>query len=148
MGSRTKDDRRQSTRYAMNSDVFLAFWPALDRVGKLKDVSSSGAAFEYPAFNEQEEVVDVEVDIFASRPSHLMLRRVPCKVVYDIKIEHPTLVGIETRRCGLRFGHLSQQHNELLKTLLSEHVSHPLPVRQTAKESKSNHHPSLTSTLS
>ena len=125
----TNADRRQCTRYAVNGDIFLAFWPTLDRVGKLKDVSNSGAAFEYPAFDEKEEVVDVEVDIFASRPSYFMLRRVPCKVVYDIKIEQPTLVGMETRRCGLRFEHLSQQHNESLKVLLSEYVSHALPVR-------------------
>jgi len=128
MGKSTKADRRQFTRYALKSDIFLALWPSLDRVGKLKDVSNSGAAFEYPAFDEKEEVVDVEVDIFASRPSNLMLRRVPCKVVYDIKIEQPTLIGIETRRCGLKFEHLSQQHNDSLKVLLSKYVSYALPV--------------------
>jgi hypothetical protein len=129
MGRRTKDDRRQSTRYATNSDFFLAFWPSLDRVGKLRDVSDSGVAFEYAVFDVKDEVMDVEVDIFASRPSHLMLRRVPCKVVYDIKLERPSMVGIETRRCGLRFENLSQQHTELLKILLSKYVSNALPVR-------------------
>jgi hypothetical protein len=89
----------------------------LERIGRLKDVSSGGVAVEYSVFDKEEEAIDVEVDIFASMPSYFMMRRVPCKVIYDIKLELPTLVGIETRRCGLKFEQLSQQHSELLKVL-------------------------------
>jgi hypothetical protein len=117
MDNKTRPDRRQSARCAMNADFFILFRPSLDRIGRLKDVSSGGVAVEYPVFDKREKAINVEVDIFASRPSYFMMRRVPCKVVYDIKIELPTLLGIETRLCGLRFEQLSQQHCELLKVL-------------------------------
>jgi hypothetical protein len=81
------------------------------------DASSRGPEVEYPVFDKKEKAVDVEVDIFASRPSYFMMRHVPCKVVYDIKIERPTLIGIESRLCGLKFEQLSRQHCELLKVL-------------------------------
>jgi hypothetical protein len=129
MSKGTKDDRRQSTRYAVKGDFYLTFWPSLDRVGRLEDISGGGAAFEYAVLDDKEKVVDVEVNIFASRPDYFMLWRVPCKVVYDRRIEQPPLSSIETRRCGLQFEPLSQQHSGLLKVLLSQYVSHPLPVK-------------------
>ena len=43
-------------------------------------------AFEYSLFHEHEKVVDVEVDIFTDRPRQFVLRRVSCKVVYDIGV--------------------------------------------------------------
>jgi hypothetical protein len=129
MSERTNPDRRQSTRYAPKTDFFVAFWPYLDRVGKLKDVSSSGAAFEYPVLANYENVVDVEVDIFTSEPNRFLLHHMPCKVVYDIKIDQPGLSGVETRRCGLKFDQSSHQHSEKLKLLLDNYVSQPLPFK-------------------
>jgi hypothetical protein len=128
MNKGTKADRRQSRRYAVNGDIFLTFWPSLDRIGRLKDVSGGGVAFEYAVLNDKEKVADVEVNIFAAQPSNFMLWRVPCKVVYDEKIDLPTLAGIETRRCGLQFESLSKRHSELLNILLTQHISHPLPA--------------------
>jgi len=49
MTERTNADRSRAPRYALKNDFYLAFWPYLDRVGKVRDVSMSGAAFEYPA---------------------------------------------------------------------------------------------------
>jgi hypothetical protein len=100
----------------------------MDRVGRLKDVSGRGVAFEYAVLNRKERLVDVEVNIFASQPDSFMLWRVPCKVVYDKKIEAPPLSSIEIRRCGLQFESLSQQQTDRLKVLLSQYVSDPLPV--------------------
>jgi hypothetical protein len=111
-------DRRQSPRYVPNDDVFVIFSPNYTRLGKLKDVSSGGVAFEYAVLGEDEEILDSAVDIFASKPDRFLLSRVPCRVVYDTKTEKPTFGGIETRRCGLKFEHLSQKQSELLNLLL------------------------------
>jgi hypothetical protein len=121
-----KADRRQSPRCTPNADVFIAFRPQLGRLGMLKDLSETGAAFEYAVFANYETVVDVEVDMFASNPSNFLLRRVLCRVVYDIKIAKPTLIGLETRRCGLKFEKLSDQQKDLMKDLLSNSKSEPL----------------------
>jgi hypothetical protein len=121
-------DRRESIRYAVNRDLYLTFWPSMDRVGRLRDVSGGGVAFEYAVLDQKEKVVDVEVNIFASRPDHFMLWRVPCQVVYERKIERPTLSSIETRRCGLRFKSLSEHQADQLNLLLTRYASGPLAV--------------------
>jgi hypothetical protein len=127
MGQRTGADRRQSPRYAVKPDVFLVFRPYPQRLGRLIDVGSDGATFEYVAYEHDEGVADVEVDIFTSNPNHFLLRSVPCRVVYDIEIEKPTFNGIKTRRCGLEFAQLTDRQCERLMVLLNHYVSHALP---------------------
>lgn len=128
MSERAKADRRQAPRYALKTDFYLAFWPGLDRVGKIKDVSRSGAAFEYPVYDEYENMAAVEVDIFTSEPGHFLLLHVPCRVVYDIGLDHCTQSEVQTRRCGLKFDQLSPQHREKLKVLLGKFASHRVPM--------------------
>lgn len=120
-------DRRQAPRHALNTDVFLVFRPEFNRLGKLKDVSSGGVAFEYAVFENYEKVKEAEVDIFASEASDFMLRRLPCSVVYDTTVERSSLSGVETRRCGLKFEQLSSEQTELLKILLNNFTTHQLP---------------------
>ena len=132
MAKTTATDRRQAPRYALNTDVFLVFRPDFSKLGKLKDVSNGGVAVEYTVLGEHEKIADADVDIFTSGSDYLMLRRVPCTVVYDTKIEKGPLSGIETRRCGLRFEQLSDQQGEQLKVLLNNYVSHRLPVQYPA----------------
>lgn len=126
-------DRRKHPRHALKTDVFLVFRPAFDRLGTLKDVSMGGAAFEYSVFDHHREVAEArEVDIFSSRPDHFMLRQVPCRVVYDVQLEQPSLSDIETRRCGIRFGRLSTPQRKQLKELIASHSARPLPESYTA----------------
>ena len=117
----------------------MVFRPRFDRLGKLKDVSSGGAAFEYSVYESYERVADAEVDIFAPKPRGFLLSRVPIEVVYDIVMEHPTLIGIETRLCGFRFRQLSRQHMGQLELLLRYCAPHPLPGEYAARVLKSSH---------
>jgi hypothetical protein len=123
----TQTDRRLAPRYTPKNEVFVVFRPSFDRLGQVKDVSLRGAAFEYPVFANYEEVAEVEVDLFTSEPAPFMLRSVPCEVVYDIKLQKPTLSGIVTRRCGLKFTRLSEQHSEELEFFLDKYGSPALP---------------------
>ena len=119
-------------------EVFVVFNAYPDRLGKLKDVGKGGAGFEYAVIDnsvKDAKRLEVEVDIFGPASSHFVLSSVPCKVVYDIRIERPTVIGIETRRCGLRFDKLSYQHSESLKLLLDYYVSHCLPDESVPGES-------------
>jgi hypothetical protein len=127
MNEKNQSDRRKSVRYGLKTDVFLVFRPGFDRMGTLKNVSLGGAAFEYTVFGHYQKVDEVEVDIFASEPENFMLRQVPCRVVYDVKLDQPSLSDIETRRCGVEFENLSPQHRQVLSQLLGSYGSAPLP---------------------
>jgi hypothetical protein len=134
-------ERRQSLRYALQPNVFIVFNPYPERLGKLKDVGRGGVGFEYlvtdnSILDRAEEVVDVKVDIFIPASNRFLFRSLPCKVVYDIKIEQPTLSGIQTRRCGLKFDQLSQRHNDQLKQLIDSYASHSLPFLSVAANLK------------
>ena len=120
----TPADRRRSQRHDVNSDVFVVFRSDSSRLGKLKDVSTGGIAFEYPLFPEYEGVLETNVDIFASQPDFFLLSSVSCKVVYDVRIKKPTFNAIETRRCGLEFTYLSEQQGKVLDFLLTNYVIH------------------------
>jgi hypothetical protein len=128
MDKGSQADRRQLTRYKVNGDFYLTFWPSLDRIGRLKDVSGGGVSFEYAVLDRKDEVDEVEVNVFSARPDSFVLWGVPCKVVYDTRVEQPTLSGVETRRCGLQFQTLSNQQSNQLQVLLRQYVSNPVPA--------------------
>ncbi len=119
--------RRRHQRFSTNETVFIAVRPYFSNMGRIKDISKSGVGFEYTSFDYSENVDAVtdspmdghiEIDIFSkSREFHLA--KVPCKVVYDMKLEDSFGAGLfENRRCGLEFNHLSNhQHYQLLSLL-------------------------------
>ncbi len=117
------EERRQAPRYALRTDYYLAFRPGLDRVGRIKDVSRNGAAFEYPVYDEYPQTAAVEVDIFAPETGCSLLLGVPCQIVYDVGLDHDTESTFQTRRCGLQFDRLSVQHRDQLQLLLGKFAS-------------------------
>lgn len=117
MDVKSGKDRRRYERHAVKDPVFLTVRPQFDRLGRLTDIGKEGAAFEYIVHDECNPIDTVEVDIFSS-DQDFHLSRLPCKVAYDIDVGHPSIVGIETRRCGLRFRDLSDQQTSQLTTLL------------------------------
>lgn len=132
-------ERRESPRYLVKKDFYLVFRPKFDRLGKLKDISSGGAAFEYSAFESDDSAVEAEVDIFSPKPHGFLLSRVPVKIVYNVVVEHPSLNGIKTRRCGFSFSELSQRHRDQLDLLLGYCAPHPLPGEYAARVLRNSH---------
>lgn len=129
MGEYAGTNRREHPRYKIKSDVFLTFRPQFKKIGKLRDISRGGVAFEYTLYEEMGDYSDVEVDIFsASKDIHIM--RVPCKVVYDFPIEtYPSFNNIVTRRCGLRFLKLSDQQMSQIKSFIN--INDPISAMNT-----------------
>lgn len=122
-------ERRRATRFIVDDSLFATFRPNFDKVGRLKDISKSGAAIEYAIFGQAiyEQVSDVEVDFF-SRTEDFHLPKVPCRIVYDRKNEeHPSFNVFETRRCGLEFAPLSSQQATLIEVLIGKFGLNPMP---------------------
>lgn len=120
-----ESERRQHTRYGISDDVFLTFRPQFETMGKVKDISRGGAAFEYTAFTESNSTKDIEVDIFSAAEG-FHVARIPCKVVYDVQVNsHPNLKNLVTKRCGLEFQNLTSQQLAQLSSLFTRYA--PLP---------------------
>ena len=111
-------ERRGSKRFQVTKEVFLTFRPDFERIGRVRDISKGGIAFEYLAFRKPSKVKHVEVDIF-SRLGNVYISHIPCKVLYDIGKD--TLSFLSTagiRRCGLQFGQLTKNQMARLLTFL------------------------------
>jgi hypothetical protein len=118
-------EQRKYTRYAAAENSFAALGPGFTKVGKIKDISILGLAFEYIT----DEVADFEVskvDIFMSG-ENFFISKIPCKVVYDISLEtseanHPPH-GLMHKRCGLQFERLSNPRRFMIEQFIEAHTT-------------------------
>jgi hypothetical protein len=118
MADEMADGRRRHRRYRIKGDVFIGSGPYFYTVGTLKDISKGGVAFEYAASSGSgpPKATTLVVDILCR--NQFRLSRLSCRVAYDISAEQDRLDRVETRRCGLEFGRLSDQQAALLNLLL------------------------------
>jgi hypothetical protein len=114
-------ERRQYERHELGDRFFITFRPHLDRIGWLTDISKGGVSLEYSTIQEYAPLTEnVIVDIF-SAPKSFKLSNLPCQLVYDSRVDRGNqfIETIETRRCGLVFGNLSQDQAALLDVALN-----------------------------
>ena len=119
---RLVSERRKSRRFLAQDKAFAVLRPDFTRLGKIKDISEGGLAFEYIAYQEEEEDAS-EMDIFLSE-GRFHLSKMPCRIIYDVRMreEYQTSAArIQRRRCGLHFGQLTQEQASQLDFFLKNH---------------------------
>jgi hypothetical protein len=121
-------DRRIAPRFIPEADIYLVIRPNFEILGRLKDISSSGLAFEYMAFDSYSKQTSMEMDIFSSEGSKLYMSHIPVKVVYDVKLGERSFAGFETRRCGVRFKALSDPQTDKLHVILQNCAQSQMPA--------------------
>jgi hypothetical protein len=117
-------EKRQHERYELKDRVFITIRPQFDRIGWLTDISKGGVSFEYLTVQDYSTLTEnVYVDIFSS-PREYDLSSLPCKLIYDTPVnkEKGFMESIETRRCGMAFGGMSQQQAIHLDLIMSQHT--------------------------
>jgi hypothetical protein len=120
-----EDERRKFQRLLAQNTAFAVLRPDFTRVGRIKDISEGGLAFEYIASYQGQKQHSSEMDIFLSEGS-FHISRIPSRVMHDVKIaeEYQTVSDrIETRRCGVQFGALTQEQAAQLNFFLNNHTS-------------------------
>ena len=99
-------ERRKYARYLPKENAFAALGREYTRVGKIKNISLGGLAFEYIVGDTLKEDA-AEVDIFlVGNVFHL--HNIPCRIVYDFEVHVPHVNNsyvkiLTTKRCGLQF---------------------------------------------
>lgn len=109
-------------RYEALENAFAALGLKYSRVGKIKDISAGGMAFEYIARKEKVQNASQVDIILADNTFHIS--NLACKVVYDIVVHVPNVDSklvdlLATRRCGVRFGSLSVESRRKLRVFLA-----------------------------
>lgn len=118
-------EKRKHDRFIAKENAFAALGRKYTRVGRIKDISMGGLAFEYIGGEGLKEQVS-EIDIFLVG-TEFHLYKVPCKTTYNIDVYVPQinnhLVKIfTTKRCGVQFKQLNKNFRTLLKFFIKYHT--------------------------
>ena len=121
-------ERRKKVRFSPERLTFVAVRPDFVKLGKLSNISKSGLCFHYMAQSgsqgdQIDSVASVEVDMFLSNNGYY-LRGIPCRMIYDMEKKKETTfpIGIEYRRCGLKFGKLTKKQFDQLAVYITDHT--------------------------
>ena len=120
-------ERRKFTRFLAQDQAFAVLRPHFTKLGKIKDISRGGLAFEYVA-HEGQKRGSSEIDILITG-DRFYLPKIPSKKIYNIKIGEENEISIdrfdrfETRRCGLQFGELTEEQAAQLNFFLKNHTT-------------------------
>ena len=110
-------ESRRHTRLLSLDDTFAEVKGGGGLVGKICDISLGGLAFSYmegKAPVDDFKCVDIHLD-----QNGFCLSDVPCAIVYDTIDSSDGATGDTCRRCGLRFGALTDEHINKLNYYLS-----------------------------
>ena len=120
-----ESERRESLRLRPKAATFVALRPEFSKLGKLLDINRSGLCFQYVSKGESVETpAALNIDMFVSNNGYY-LPNIPCRMVYDEKLkrEMDFVMGLEYRRCGLRFDQLDKEQMDQLNLYLQEHTA-------------------------
>ncbi len=116
-------DRRHFLRFDASCACFAALKSGETTVGRIRDISMGGLAFEYLDNEDLPTRIDEmeHVDLFMSG-GKCAIRKIPCKTVRDkeVNTEESTFAGIGLRLRGLQFIDLSEQDSLLVETYIEE----------------------------
>lgn len=116
-------EQRRFTRYAVKEDGLEVMSRELKVVGKLKNISRGGVAYQYATVNGTKPDFEV-IDILGKVPDRFSLVGLECRAVYDIATlnEDRTFTGSPSRLRGLQFKGLTAEQEERLAFLLENYV--------------------------
>ena len=125
-----RSEQRKHDRFIPKENAFAALGRKYTRVGKIKDISEGGLAFEYIAGEEYNKDVS-ELDIFLVGVE-FHLYKIPCKMIYNIDVHVPQTNNklakiITTKRCGVQFKKFSKDLTALVKFFLKFHTRGVIP---------------------
>ena len=114
-------ERRFFTRCNIERGDFYVFSHEDGIIGKLRNIGPKGAAYQYTPFSGQ-AAKDTSINITAADPNGFHILDIACRKVYDIidLTVDEKFSGSETRLCGVRFVHLSEDQKDKLYFLLED----------------------------
>lgn len=120
-----RSEQRTVDRFIPKENAYVALGRKYTKVGKMKDISLAGLAFEYitgEEFNEDASALDI---FLVGTEFHLY--RIPCKLIYNIDVHVPEINNrlvkmYTTKRCGVRFEKLTKDLTALLKFFIKYHT--------------------------
>jgi hypothetical protein len=118
-------EKRREKRLLVEDNAFAALGARFTKVGRVKNITKQGLAFEYITDGDSEDDPS-QLDVFVSGDD-FHLPKVPCKVVYDVPMRRSDgnrifFQPFVTRQCGVQFEGLTEDKRAQLELFLETHT--------------------------
>ena len=133
-------EKRKYVRFLAGPNTYAALGSSYTKIGKIRDISMGGLAFEYCSGTEDPTRQDSTVTIFIT-VNNFYLENLPCLIVRD----HPKGSSNEThffnsnyivKRCGLQFQTISEDQRQHLEYFLNNYTQGIAPSSTGPQEIK------------
>ena len=119
-------ERRKYVRFLPQPNAYAALGASYTKIGKIRDISMGGVAFEYYSGSEELNQHDSTVTIFITVNS-FYLENIPCQIISDQpksgSNKTPVLnANYRVKRCGLQFMNISEDQRQRLEFFLDHHT--------------------------
>ena len=119
-------ERRKYIRFLAQPNTYAALGSRFTKVGRVKDISLGGMAFEYICNPEDTAQANSKIAIFLSGDG-FYLSNLPCRVVFDLathsfnkNLVPNTIYAIN--RCGVQFTATTENQKVKLEYFLKHHT--------------------------
>ena len=125
-------ERRKYTRFLAEEDVYAALGINFTKVGKLKDISIGGLAFEYIVCTENCDQDSASVAIFHCH-NEFHLPNLACRLICNLAVppenDDPQFNRpYAIHRCALQFGEITAKQRKRLEFFINHYTYGPAPL--------------------
>ena len=129
-----RSERRKYTRFLAEKNVYVALGINFTKVGKLKDISIGGLAFEYVDYTENFVQDSSSVTIFHSL-DEFHLPNLACCLICNSAIsaenDDPQIIRqYAFRRCAIQFGDITAEQRKQLEFFINHYTCGAAPLYQ------------------
>ena len=129
-GGHSVATQRAHVRYTPNCDAFISLGAGFTRVGSIRDISLTGAAFEHFPYNQLVPPFELSADIFICR-TEMHSANIPCRIVYELPMpensaDWPLDRTMTQKRCGIEFKPGNGHHQEQLARFRRQYIQTPI----------------------
>ena len=128
-------ERRRHPRYLVKGNLIASLRNGKENIGKVKDISMGGLSFEHmePVDEKRSNQESLERNLYLL--DDFSLSGMPCRIIYDTPVQliqsteyMKFPLNSKTRRCGVQFQTLSDDHKRQLELFLETHTKGMLPL--------------------
>ena len=121
-----RSERRKYTRFLAEKDVYAALGANFAKVGKLKDISIGGLAFEYIDCTENCVQDSSRVTIFHSH-NEFHLPNLACRLIWNLEIspendDSQFIRQYAIHRCAIQFGDITAKQRKQLEFFINHYT--------------------------
>jgi hypothetical protein len=117
--AKVRVERRKHKRFLADDGVFVTFGSSDAHMGRVIDINMYGLAFECVG-GQDPPTNSNEIEIFVGN-SAFRLGKVPCQTIYQLEIDESPSTSINTKRCGVQFGILTDKQISKLSHVIELH---------------------------